>query len=260
MTFKLPNNKKHVVIFAMPRTGGSSYFRHCVKEIKQTNRNLDHFYEPESFRARDDTSWTLFSKHILNKSGVEPFIAKMIYPKFCHYVRKDMGQDIYEEFLATLPFLEPTEENQKVIDFVTQSDDIYKIRLVRKNLPETVASLILRLHRSQLPANFDKNYIEDMAKLGFDWEAPIELTEYVQKLIRRKTFQMTRWHYEMQKSSEWIKFDLDLDYDDLEFDDYDNAFSVTPKPSNYNEVIDLVKVNYEEVLDNIKKRGGDYQP
>ena len=117
---------------------------------------------------------------------------------------------------------------QHLVDFFTTDESVFRIRIRRRNFIEQVASLYISIKRNK------------------KWHYNIKIEpEFVPDIIdidKNMLEQQIRYLYKCNQalSNSKLHFDLDLYYEDLPVIDNLNLYR-TPKPTNYQVLLDTVK-------------------
>jgi hypothetical protein len=176
-----------VVIFASPRTGSTALGYHIA------NNTLTKYYNEPNFRPAELEEFIEFSKSNNN------------------YILKLLG--------SSIPMF------PKSVQDIIFSDNVFKIKMNRRNIINQIASHYVGLNRKtwnyiQIDENYknlmDTNIIIELDKV----KRSIEMVRYDRNIVNK------------------IKTDIELFYED--FVNFESLTIKTPKPANYPLLIDTI--------------------
>jgi hypothetical protein len=187
--------KSPIVIFSTMRSGSTAFLHHLANTL-----NLKIWNEPETLEIEKE----YFQKFLEYSSCNENYILKIITQK---------------NRLSQYP--------KCFIDYF-QSDQIFKIKLIRKNLVNQIASFYL-------------------ATINQRWQLMTDdFNFYKMPFIQDETiiFQSINQILEQRKLNKQINADVEIFYEDIKDWDAD-PIKITPKPLNYEDIKSIIKEKLE---------------
>jgi hypothetical protein len=171
------------------------------------------------------TVLTAYIKKISN----DPTIKAFSEPDYPSGNRMEEFLEVYnsnQKFVLKTHLVHIHRYDPKIAEFLTTSDSIFRIRIQRKDLIKQIASFYIAISRN----NYWHHRTNDSTKL-------VDTIEINKSLLAKHISYILRSNKIIKESN--IKFDLDLYYEDLP--KMDNlTFYVNPKPTNYQEILDVV--------------------
>ena len=115
--------------------------------------------------------------------------------------------------------------NPEIVKLVCYTDLTYKIRIRRKDIAKQIASLYIAQERGE--------------KYHFKYPSDLNDTISIDKIKILKCIDYIVNKNKILENSD-IQFDLDLFYEDIDIPD--NNYYIVPKPTNYNNLYEIVKL------------------
>lgn len=160
-----------------------------------------------------------FNEPVLDQNRMTEFTN--VFNSTDDYMIKVMGETIVK------PNWEVPQHPQYMIDKML-SNESYKIKLYRKNVIEQVASLYVASMR-----NHWEYYEDEISKFNILEDIEIDLFKV------RRAIRIIKHNIEVIDN---IKSDVTVYYEDLT--NFDNNFKLTPKPRNYNSLLEVINTFY----------------
>ena len=207
--------KPQILILSLPRTGSNALGFHLSDVLGISFYSEPFCQTPGLFNRDNKTFLDAFKAIVLTD---QPFIAKEHYFRFEKFLDSDS---------LTLNFKDP------IINHLINSDQVFKIRLQRKNKVEQIASyyVCLSVKKWAYLKNAPGTNLDDcVLPINLD-----QLKNYIDLFENR---------FKMIQSIPSSLIDLDLYYEDLGSLD-NSVLEPAPHPANYSSIISAIKALYK---------------
>lgn len=215
-------DKKRIVILSIPRSGSRALYEYLKQNHKQRQKNSQFFSEPDSnFYGLE---FGKEKQEILKKIRMENFqrtVLKTVVP----FVAKIHWANLYSRY------------DPEVVDYLTKSDDVFRISLFRNDAVAQIKS----------------NYISFMRNSKWHYrnneQFDPEVMSINQNAIKRFIKDLVEYQRVPFVNPTDVKIDLSLNYEDISsLFTNSGPFVKTPPPINDQEIGEVVEQLYSDYI------------